>query len=184
MSITVPRYVALDRDGTVIRHVHHLTDVNEVALLPGAGGAIRALNEAGLVTLLVTNQSVIGRGLLDWAGLDAIHHRLHELLWAEGAHIDLIAVCPHTPTEGCDCRKPNPTMLHQALREVGYRAEQGYVVGDSLSDIEMGRTAGAQVIHVKTGVQADLPSTMSVSSVAGLTEAVALILGPGGSHGQ
>lgn len=184
MNVTVPRYVALDRDGTVIRHVHHLTEVNEVVLLPGAAGAIRALNEAGLITLLVTNQSVIGRGLLDWAGLDAIHARLRELLSAEGAHIDFIAVCPHTPTEGCDCRKPHPTMLYQALREVGFRAGQGYVVGDSLSDIEMGRTAGAQVIHVKTGIESDLPSTMSVPSVEGLAEAVGMILGSGGFRGQ
>ena len=184
MSATMPRYVALDRDGTVITHVHHLTDVGEVSLIPGASGAIRALNEAGLVTLLVTNQSVIGRGLLDWAGLDAIHVRLGELLSAEGARIDFISVCPHTPAEGCDCRKPNPAMLFQALRQLGLRAEQGYVVGDSLSDILMGKRAGAQVIHVKTGVEAHLPPTMAVPSVAGLSEAVALILGPGGSCGQ
>lgn len=150
--------VFLDRDGTLNEEVDFLTDPDELVLVPGAGAAVRALNDAGLAAVVVTNQSGIARGLLDEAGLARIHARLAELLAAQGARIDAWYFCPHHPDEGappyrgpCECRKPAPGMLVRAARELGLDLRRSWVVGDSLRDLEAGAALGVPGVLVATG---------------------------------
>ncbi len=91
------RFVALDRDGTIIAERQYLSSPNEVELLPGAGAGLRAMREQGLGLIIVTNQSAVGRGYFDMARLEEIHDRLRGLLAAEGVTLDGIYVCPHAP---------------------------------------------------------------------------------------
>jgi D-glycero-D-manno-heptose 1,7-bisphosphate phosphatase len=145
------RMVLLDRDGTVIVERHHLTDPEGVELIGGAAEAIRRLRARGLPVALVTNQSVIGRGLCDRARVDAIHARLSALLANAGAALDGIFLCPHAPDDGCDCRKPKTALLDEAARVLDGDLAKSFVVGDKKSDIEAGRRAGAKTILVRTG---------------------------------
>ena len=143
--------VFLDRDGTVNREVHYLSKPEQLELLPGAGEAIRRLNDLDLPVILVTNQSGIARGYLSEETLQRIHDLLAKMLAEHGAHLDAIYFCPDLPDSGSVCRKPEIGMLEQAAREHRVDLKRYYVVGDMAKDIEMGRRAGARTVLVLTG---------------------------------
>lgn len=146
------RYVLLDRDGTVIVHVPYLHKPDEVELTPGAASGLKALQDAGLGLVLVTNQSGVGRGMFAMRDVHAVHHRVEELLHAEGVSLDGIYVCPHAPWEACACRKPAPGLAEQAARELGFELSKSFMVGDADCDAELGRAIGATTFHLGHGV--------------------------------
>lgn len=140
--------IFLDRDGTIIRQVHHLCDPDLVSLLPGAAQAIRLFREAGYACVVVTNQSVIGRGMLTEAGLHEIHDRMHEQLAAEGTELDGVYFCPFAPAKNGDRtsiehpnRKPAPGMLLDAAEELNLDLSRSWMIGDMASDVLAGRNA-------------------------------------------
>ncbi|HTI86464.1 MAG TPA: D-glycero-beta-D-manno-heptose 1,7-bisphosphate 7-phosphatase [Alphaproteobacteria bacterium] len=151
--------IFVDRDGVVLEMVDYLNRVDQVALAPGVAEAIRAINDAGVPLVIVTNQSAIARGMLTEAGLETIHARMKELLAAAGARIDAIYYCPHHPEAGesayrrdCECRKPKPGMLREAANDLGLDLSRSVMVGDHATDIEAGANAGvAQAMLVLTG---------------------------------
>ena len=142
------RAVFIDRDDTIVRDVPYCARPEDLCLFPGVGASIRKLNEAGYLTVLVTNQSGIGRGYFDEAMLERIHEKLRRDLEVEGAHLDAIYFCPHLPEEGCGCRKPATGMLERAVRDLGIDLRSSYVVGDSENDVTMGRKAGCRTVQV------------------------------------
>ncbi len=144
-------FVALDRDGTLIEERPYLSDPAQVRLLPGTAAGLRALRDAGLRLAVVTNQSGVGRGFFGLDAVSRVNEQMLALLADEGATIDEIYVCPHTPDERCSCRKPGTLMLEMAAQRFSAAPAQGFVVGDKLCDIEMGRRAGASTFLVRTG---------------------------------
>ena len=142
----------LDRDGTINAKApegEYVTSPDQVTLLPGAARAVRALNDAGVVTVVVTNQRGIALGRMSERDLHAVHERLAVLLDEEaGAHLDKILHCPHD--EGvCDCRKPGIGLLRRAAVELpGLSLENSVMIGDSESDVEAGRAAGMRTIRL------------------------------------
>jgi histidinol-phosphate phosphatase family protein len=134
----------LDRDGTVIDDMHYLADADRIQLLPGAATAIQSLNDAGVLAIIVTNQSGIGRGLMTEAQYDATRRRLAEIIRDAGAHIDAQYHCPHyAPVNGtCECRKPGVGMHRQAAGEHGIALQRSLYVGDRRSDVEPAMTLG------------------------------------------
>ena len=148
----MPRpFVLLDRDGTVIAQKHHLSSIEDLELLPGAGQGIRRLNAARIGVVVVTNQSVIGRGLLTPEGLATIHDEMLRRLEREDARVDAIYVCPHIPEDACACRKPLPFLAQRAASELGFELTEAFVIGDQPGDIELGRACGATTFLVRTG---------------------------------
>jgi D-glycero-D-manno-heptose 1,7-bisphosphate phosphatase len=145
------RYVLLDRDGTINEEVGHISDPDEVRLIPGSLDALRALRELGLGLVIVTNQANVGRGLLTVDQLERVNARLRDLLRAGGVEVEGIEVCPHRPEEGCACRKPKPGMALRAAETFGFAPTDAFVVGDHAGDMGMGRTVGATTILVRTG---------------------------------
>lgn len=150
--------VFLDRDGTIIEHVHYLADPAHLALIPGATGVIRRLREAGFACVVVTNQSAIERGILTVDRLGTIHDTLTEMLAAEGAVLDGIYYCPVAPKERNQRiiehldRKPGPGMLQKAARDLSLDLARSWMIGDSLSDMLAGRNAGCRgTILVRSG---------------------------------
>ena len=143
--------VFLDRDGTLNRDLGYLNDPQQFELLPGVAEAVRALNEAGFLAVVVTNQSGIGRGMITEAQLEAIHRRLREALGAAGATIDAIFHCPHAPEAGCDCRKPAAGLVLRACAGLAIDRERSIVVGDKLADVQLARAVGAAAILVRGG---------------------------------
>lgn len=154
--------VFLDRDGTINHEVNRLTSPDQVELIPGSGEAIRRLNRAGLLTVVVTNQAVIARGDLTFEGLDRVHARLEHLLGESRAYIDRFYACPHHPDRGfdgevtelkiaCRCRKPGTALIEMAQHDLDIDIGASWLVGDTTSDIEAGRRAGLRAILVRTG---------------------------------
>lgn len=147
-----PRLVAVDRDGTLIRWVHHLTREEDITLVAGSGEAIARLNRAGIPVALVTNQSVVGRGLISLEALASLHSHMDELLRAKGAHLDHYLVCPHAPEDGCLCRKPSPTLLLRLMAYMGVQPHEVTLIGDTQSDMRTAENAGVLGMRVLSGI--------------------------------
>ena len=150
--------VFIDRDGTVIEEVGYLDDADRLRLLPRAAEAIRILNEAGAVTILVSNQSGVARGYFPESRVKEVHDRLLRMLGEEGARLDAIYYCPHHPEFGppdlkiaCDCRKPGTGMIERGLAAFDLDAARAYVVGDKLTDVACAHAAGSTGVLVRTG---------------------------------
>jgi D-glycero-D-manno-heptose 1,7-bisphosphate phosphatase len=153
--------VFLDRDGTLIEDVGFLDAISRVAFYPWTIDSIRALNRAGLVVVVVTNQSGIARGILDEALVDATHAHLTARLAAGGARVDAYYYCPHHPrgtvpqfARECDCRKPARGLIDRAVTDLGLDPARSFVVGDKWIDVQLGRAVGARAILVRTGAGA------------------------------
>ena len=136
------RAVFLDRDGTVIEHVHYLRDPAAVTIPEGAAGALKQLHESGFLLVLVSNQSLVGRGLGTIEDVEAVNARTVELLARESVTLDAVKYCPHTPEDGCPCRKPQPGMLLEAAKELDIDVARSAMIGDNPTDVEAGRNAG------------------------------------------
>jgi len=145
------RFVVLDRDGTIIVERNYLSDPDGVELLPGVPEALRNLRQAGFGLVVITNQSGIGRGYFTESQLQEIHDRMNQLLEKENVELDGIYFCPHLPTDSCQCRKPQTALLESASADHNFDAERCFVIGDKLSDIELGQDKRATTILVRTG---------------------------------
>jgi D-glycero-D-manno-heptose 1,7-bisphosphate phosphatase len=150
--------VFVDRDGTLIEQVHHLTDPRDVVLIPGAAEAISELRGHGYACVVVTNQSVIERGLLDEAGLAAVHAAMNRQLSAACTEIDALYYCPVAPTQDDPTivedpeRKPGAGMLIRAARDLSLDLAASWMVGDNVSDMLAGRNAGCKAsVLVRSG---------------------------------
>ena len=149
--MTNRRFVLIDRDGTINVEKHYLSDPDQVELYPGVAAAIRRLNQLDLGVVVITNQSGVARGYFDLARLEQIHTRLYALLESEGAAIDGIYICPHGPDDDCDCRKPLPGMVDQAVADHHFDPARAFMIGDKEVDVELGQAVGAETFLVRTG---------------------------------
>lgn len=134
----------LDRDGTLIEDAVYLADPDRVRLLPGAVAAVRALNERGVLTIVVTNQSGIAQGLLTEAQYEATRDRLVKLMHDAGARIDATFHCPHYPSVNgpCECRKPGTLLYRRAAEEFDIDLAASLYVGDRDRDVAPGLSFG------------------------------------------
>jgi len=189
--------VFLDRDGTVNAMVYNQefglidspANPDELTLLPGAGDAIRRLNEAGYATVVVSNQPGIAKGRFTPALLEAMTHKMHEELARSGARVDAVYYCLHHPEAvhdeyriRCNCRKPQPGLLLTAARTHGINMAESYMVGDGLTDVQAGAAAGCRTVWLGRR-RCDACDVMAREEVrpdhlvGSLPEAVGLVLG-------
>lgn len=145
------KFVFLDRDGTLnVRppKAHYVERPEEFIWLSDAIEAVKQLNDAGYLVILISNQPGIARGRLTEEMLQRIHHKMILDLANAGAYIDKIYYCPHNWDEGCECRKPKPGMLYQAQKDFSLNLRTGYLIGDDERDIEAGNAVGCHSILV------------------------------------
>ena len=150
--------VFLDRDGTLTEERGFIDRLDLLVLFPWTADAIRLLNRAGFATVVVTNQSAVGRGIVEEHFVRQVHSALDERLAAGCARIDRYYFCPHHPEAvvepyrcSCRCRKPGPGMIEQASREMGIDLQRSVMVGDRWLDVACGQAAGARSVLVRTG---------------------------------
>lgn len=150
--------VFLDRDGTLNVEAGYLNDPDQIEMIPGAVEAVRCLCDAGFRTVLITNQSGVGRGLISEDELERVNNRVLGEVEKAGGRIDAVYFCPHHPTEArgaylkdCDCRKPGPGMLMRAAADLEIDLSGSFMVGDHVSDLEAGWAAGCRSILLRTG---------------------------------
>jgi D-glycero-D-manno-heptose 1,7-bisphosphate phosphatase len=146
------KLLILDRDGVINEDSDaFIKSPEEWRAIPGSLEAIRRANRAGYRVVVFSNQSGVGRGLLDINTLNLIHQKMHQQVNETGGSIEAILFCPHKPEEDCDCRKPKTGMLDQLASRLGVSLTDVPVVGDRISDIQAARDAGAKPVLVRTG---------------------------------
>jgi histidinol-phosphate phosphatase family protein len=145
----VNRALFLDRDGTVIEECGYLKDPGLVRMIPGAAAALNALASDGWKLIVVSNQSGVGRGLMEVTEMDAVHRRFLELARDLGVPIAASYLCTHRPEDQCECRKPSPFMLLQAAKEHRIDLSASWMAGDREGDILCGRNAGCSTIWLR-----------------------------------
>ncbi len=144
--------VFVDRDGVINRNRDdYVKRWEDFVFLPHAAEALAEITRHGLMTVVLTNQSAINRGIITREAVEEIHARMTAELRLVGARIDGVFYCPHRPDERCGCRKPRPGLLLQAAQRLHIDLSQSYLVGDALSDIEAAREVGCIPILVATG---------------------------------
>jgi D-glycero-D-manno-heptose 1,7-bisphosphate phosphatase len=150
--------VFLDRDGTLNADAVYASRYEQIAVYPESFEAVRKLNRAGLLAVVITNQSAVGRGLLTEAELAAIHARLCALFAGQKARLDAIYFCPHYSLSAdarykkdCDCRKPKPGLALRAAADLGIDLKGSYMIGDKAEDVIFALNIGAAPVLVLTG---------------------------------
>lgn len=151
------KVVFLDRDGVINRDSpEYIKCREEFEFLPTSLEAIKILTQNNYLIIVITNQSSIARGMTSLQEVLAIHQIMFESVRNYGGNITDIFFCPHHPDDNCDCRKPKPGMIHQAVRKYDIDLASSVMIGDSSTDIECARNAGCgQSILVKTGYKSD-----------------------------
>lgn len=185
------RCIFLDRDGTINKYAGLLSRPEQLELETGVVKALKKLNQSEYLTIIVTNQPVVARGMCSIEELDEIHRKLETMLGREGVYVDKIVYCPHHPDSGyegenrqykvvCDCRKPKTGMIEQCVREYHIDLSKSWMIGDTTTDIKCGKNAGMKTVLVRTGiagtdgkydVKADLISENVYEAVLNITDA-------------
>ena len=169
--------VFLDRDGTMSEERGFIDRLELLEIFPWTTDAVRLLNRAGFAVVVITNQSAIGRGIIDEPFLHTVHGEIDRHLALAGARVDRYYFCPHHPDAKlaehrvvCRCRKPAPGMIEQACRELGLDPARSFMVGDRLIDVACGHAAGVRSLLVRSG-----HSAHAVEAVPGQSEPDAIL---------
>ena len=150
--------IFLDRDGTLAHEVGYINHPSRFRLYPFAVDAVRMINDAGLLAVVVTNQAGVARGYFPESVIQEVHATMNAAMASGGARLDAVYYCPHHPDVGepayridCACRKPRPGLLKKAEAELGADLSRSYVVGDRYGDLALAWSVGAKGALVKTG---------------------------------
>ena len=176
--------IFLDRDGVIIENrANYVRGWEDVAIYPQALSALRAIRDYPYRIIVVTNQSVVGRGLIPLAAAESINRRLVGRIREAGGRVDGVFMCPHAPVDACACRKPRPGLLQQAAEAHHLDLAQSIMIGDALTDLQAGRAAGVgRVALVRTGRgggqrrMADVQKLQPFPTFFDLTEALTALL--------
>jgi D-glycero-D-manno-heptose 1,7-bisphosphate phosphatase len=160
-SIAKHRAVFLDRDGVINELVYHQEQevidspftVNQFKLLPGVPEAIKLIHQAGYLAVLISNQPGLAKEHMTQETFSKIKHKMKTELSKFGEDLDAEYYCLHHPDAivkqykvKCDCRKPRPGLILKAAQEMDIDLQQSWMVGDNLSDIQAGKSAGCKTI--------------------------------------
>jgi histidinol-phosphate phosphatase family protein len=143
--------IFLDRDGVINVNRHdYVKSWSEFEFLDDSKEGIKLINSSEYMLIIITNQSPIGRGIFTTNTLDQIHFKMLHELGKAGAYIDAIYYCPHKPDDGCECRKPKPGLILRAASDFCIDLKNSWMIGDSDTDIEAGKTAGCRTAKVNS----------------------------------
>jgi histidinol-phosphate phosphatase family protein len=172
------RFVFLDRDGTLVRDLGYTHRIEDYELLPGVVSGLRRILAAGYKLAVITNQSGIGRGHYSTEQYQAFQAHLVGDLAGQGVPIEASYFCPHHPDAGCQCRKPQPALLHRARDELGADLARSWMIGDSAVDVELARRGGCRgaVLVLTGGGFASTEVPPEVSRAASFEEAAEIVL--------
>ena len=146
------RLVILDRDGVInFDSPNYIKNPTEWRPIPGSIEAIAKIKSKGWKVVIATNQSAVGRGIIQLADLFSIHAKLLTCVRQYGSDIDGIFFCPHRPSQECNCRKPKPGMFKEITKRFGILGKYSIAVGDSLRDLKAAEAISARSFLVLTG---------------------------------
>ena len=143
------KVVFLDRDGVISKDSpDHIKSWEEFHFLPKAKDAVKLLTDNGFNVIIITNQSVIARGMTSVEELEQMHSNTVKEIEKKGGRIVDIYYCPHHPDDGCNCRKPAPGMLLQAIKDHDIDPKKSFMVGDRMMDVKVGKKVGTRSIII------------------------------------
>jgi len=159
--MTKCRAIFLDRDGILNKNRDdYVKDLNELEIYQGIGNFVKKLSEHGFLIIVITNQSAINRGLTSHENVDKIHSEIQSFLNLFGTKVDRFYYCPHTPSENCNCRKPKPGLLIQAMNDFSIDPLSSWMIGDRDSDIGAGNSIGCKTIKIQE--ESDLEQALNL----------------------
>jgi D-glycero-D-manno-heptose 1,7-bisphosphate phosphatase len=144
--------VFFDRDGTIIYDVGYPKRPEQVKLILGVEKALAEIKQRGFQLIMVSNQSGVGRGILNLEEAEQVHRQVISCLRKSGIEVDGSYYCFHSPEEHCSCRKPSPEMLFRAAKDLNISLEESFMIGDRESDIDAGKVAGCKTILLTDGL--------------------------------
>lgn len=158
----MPPALFIDRDGVIVENrSDYIRSWSDVSFLPGSLEALRSISTSSYQVIIITNQSAVGRGIISQDQAEQINIRLVSKIRSVGGRVDGVFMCPHAPQDSCACRKPQPGLIEQAVVSHAVDLDRSILVGDALSDIIAGQSAGvATNVLVLTGrgmLQSNLP---------------------------
>jgi D-glycero-D-manno-heptose 1,7-bisphosphate phosphatase len=161
--------IFLDRDGVIVENREsYILDWGDVIIFPQAVDAIVKVSDTQYKIVIITNQSAVGRGLLSLNDAISINERIIKVIFQSGGRIDGIYMCPHSPVDHCNCRKPLPGLFHQAADDLSLDLNRSMIIGDAWSDLVAGQAAGIPTrVLVRTGrgyAQSQIPAPPDLSS--------------------
>jgi len=159
------KYLLLDRDGTLIKHVHHLVDESLVSVLDGVIEGLHKFESMGYRFGIITNQSVMSESAENAEKVLRINSKLKNILELENISIDFFKICPHSPLVNCLCRKPRTQLGEEAISEYKIDQSASYMVGDQKSDIEFGIGLGLKTIFIGKATFPEIIPNYSVQSI-------------------
>jgi len=159
--------IFLDRDGVIIENrTNYIRNWSEVHFYSQALESLVKLKSSPYKIVIITNQSAIGRGIISRNTACEINKHLVEEIVRAGGRIDGVFMCPHSPDDDCDCRKPRPGLILQAAKDLLIDLEHSIMIGDALADLQAGQAAGVQsLVLVRTGRGAEQESALDSSSL-------------------
>ena len=148
--------VFVDRDGVINQErSDYVKSISELEIYPNVAKNIKLLKDAGFLVIVITNQSAVNRGIVTHEMINQIHNSIQDHLKKYGTFLDGFYYCPHTPDENCNCRKPKPGLLQQAILELNIDLNSSWMIGDSDSDIEAADSVGCKAIKISDSFSLD-----------------------------
>jgi D-glycero-D-manno-heptose 1,7-bisphosphate phosphatase len=146
--------IFIDRDGVINRRRpdDYILDWSQFVFVPGIRSALKDLSGLGLPIIIVSNQSAVGRGLLQPAALEKITFQLHRTLLEDGTKLSAAYYCPHAPEQDCPCRKPKPGLLLQAALDFRLDLDRSVFIGDADTDLQAAHAAGCKAVLFGAGL--------------------------------
>ena len=142
MQSKMNKAVFLDRDGTINVDHGYVYKKEDLQFIDKALEAMLLLEKAGYLLIIITNQSGVGRGYFREEDVTDFNNHLILKLSENGIKITDVFVCLHTPAQNCDCRKPSPKMIMDAISKYNIDPKKSFMIGDKSSDVISGENAG------------------------------------------
>lgn len=147
--------VFLDRDGTIVVEPpdEQLDSLEKLELIPGIIEGLRLLRDRGFELVMVTNQDSLGTDRHPLSSFEPPHRKLLRILQGEGIEFSHIFICPHTPADGCNCRKPKTGLVDEFLKDHKPDLSRTFMIGDRETDVQFGKNVGCRTVRLASADQ-------------------------------
>ena len=141
----------VDRDGTLVEEPpdEQVDALDKIRFLPGVFAALAELRAAGFRLAMVTNQDGLGTASFPAPSFELPHRFILDAFSSQGVEFDAVFICPHRPSDGCACRKPQTTLVDAWIREQGVDLARSAVIGDRDTDLQFARNLGIRGVRVR-----------------------------------
>lgn len=144
--------IFLDRDGVINKEINYLYRIKDFELIDGVIPALQFFKKLGFLLIVITNQAGVGRGYYTENDVIKLHHYMENIFSENECAVDRVYYCPHGPNDNCECRKPKPGMIVQAVKEFDIDLNESWLIGDKNTDLLAGKNAGVKnLVLVRSG---------------------------------